>query len=100
MARVAGSRRFLAVPLVARQATDPFVHAEAGAIVAAARLHAGHRCVALIAERLAMVRTHPDGAIAFLDGGQRQPRDGHVGLRPAVEKRERWPADLARQVLY
>ena len=59
--RRARGPRLLAVLIVARQAADAFVYADPGTVVAAAHLHCGCRCVALVAQRLPLVPAHADG---------------------------------------
>jgi hypothetical protein len=92
MARGAGRPRLLAVLLVARQATDPLVYAQPRAAVAGAHLHARLRRVALAAQRLPMIGTHPHRPRAFLHRRQRHRATATWARMRRSNSRLKWRA--------
>lgn len=96
MTRSAGCPGLLAVIQVAGEATDPFVDSEPRAIVARAHLHCAHRCVALVAERLARVGAHLDWAGSVEHRGHRKLCDWDVLLGASVKPGKRWASDFLR----
>jgi len=100
MARGAGCAGLLAVLRMAGDATDPFVDADARAVVTRANLHGGDGRVAVVAERLALVFAHADGTRAVQDGRHGQIGYRHVLLRAAIEQGEKYYWHNGEAVLF
>lgn len=72
--------------IVAGEAGDAFVHAHGGAVVAGADEGGGPGGVALVAEGLALVGAHSNGALGVEDVRDGQHFDADAGLRAAVKE--------------
>ena len=94
MARYARCSRLLAVLLVAGETTEAFVDTDGCTVVARSDLAAGLRCVALVAEGLALVGAYFDGARAITHLREGQTRKRNVVLLATVKQCQRRPANF------
>lgn len=87
MASCAGRARGLSVLFMAGEATEAFMDSDGRAIIAGTDLRVSVGCVALVAERLALVGADLHRACAFKHVRERQTIQRDVVLLAAVEQR-------------